>query len=73
MDASVHCGAGVSAHDRLKARGITPTRDAERAYRLGVGDGERVLRGERDELAQRVAYLEQLLTEIGLLSRRGVR
>lgn len=63
----------MSAHERLKARGITPTRDAHRSFELGVEVGERELRRERDELAQRVAYLEQLLMEIGLLSRRGVR
>ena len=28
----------MSAHDKLKAHGITPTRDAERAYRLGLAD-----------------------------------
>jgi hypothetical protein len=60
-------------HDRLKARGIVPTMDAERAYRLGYDRGERELRSERDELAQRVAYLEQLFVEVGLLSRRATR
>lgn len=29
----------MSAHDQLKANGITPTIDAERAYRLGVIHG----------------------------------
>ena len=61
----------MSAHDRLAAKGITPTIDAERAYRLGYAQAERELRQERDELAGKVARLEQILTEIGLLARRA--
>ncbi len=61
----------MSEHDRLSARGITPTIDAERAYRLGYAQGERELRSERDQLAQKVARLEQILTEIGLMARRA--
>lgn len=61
----------MSAHDKLKAEGITPTIDAERAYRLGYSQAEREIRQERDELAQKVARLEQALTEIGLLARRA--
>lgn len=60
----------MSAHDRLKKAGITPTTDAERAYRLGYEQAERELRQERDSLGQKVARLEQLMTEIGLLARR---
>jgi hypothetical protein len=60
----------VSAHDRLKDAAITPTIDAERAYRLGYDQAELELRRDRDELAQKVARLEQLMTEIGLLARR---
>ena len=61
----------MSAHDKLKAKGITPTIDAERAYRLGYAQAERELRQDRDELGQKVARLQQMLTEIGLLARRA--
>ena len=61
----------MSAHDRLNAKGITPTIDAERAYRLGYAQAERELRRDRDELAQKVARLQQMLTEIGLMVRRA--
>ena len=61
----------MSAHDKLRAKGITPTIDAERAYRLGYAQAERELRQDRDELGQKVARLEQMLTEIGLMVRRA--
>lgn len=75
----------TTPHDVLKEHDITPTADAERAYRLGCELGyelgvqdakrdmgpERELRSERDKLGQKVARLEQILTEIGLLSRRA--
>jgi hypothetical protein len=44
--------------------------DASKAYRLGYEQAERELRSERDSLGQKVARLEQLMTEIGLLARR---
>lgn len=31
----------MNSHDRLKAAGLTPTMDCERAYRLGLEDAER--------------------------------
>lgn len=61
----------MTAHDVLKRADITPTIDAERAYRLGYEQAERELRRDRDELAQKVARIEQVLTEIGLMVRRA--
>ena len=57
-------------HAALQRAGIVPTMDASRAYRLGYEQAERELRSERDSLGQKVARLEQLMTEIGLLARR---
>jgi len=57
-------------HAALQRAGIVPTMDASKAYRLGYDQAERELRQDRDELAQKVARLEQLMTEIGLLARR---
>lgn len=70
----------MTAHDRLKKAGIVPTIDAERAYRLGLDDGrefegtvnDELLR-EQDKANDRIAWLERLLTEIGLLASRRVR
>lgn len=68
----------MDVHGVLKANGIVPTIDAERAYSLGVEEG-RSFEGElNDELLRnetalqdRVAYLEGILAEIGLQARRG--
>ena len=70
----------MSPHDVLKEHDITPTIDAERAYRLvcekgyalGLGDA----RGDQSELQSRLRYiakLEQVLTEIALLAERVKR
>jgi hypothetical protein len=67
----------MSTHDKLKAAGITPTTDVEKAYRMGLEDG-RNFEGElnddllliQDQLVDRVAVLEKRLTEIHLLSGR---
>ena len=61
----------MTPHDVLKQHDITPTIDAERAYRLGYAQAERELRQDRDELGQKVARLQQMLVEIGLLARRA--
>jgi hypothetical protein len=57
-------------HGALQRAGIVPTMDASKAYRVGYNQAERELRSERDSLGQKVARLEQLMTEIGLLARR---
>lgn len=70
----------MSAHDKLARAGIVPTIDAERAYRLGFDDGrefegdmnDKLLR-EQDKANDRIAWLERLLTEIGLLASRRSR
>jgi hypothetical protein len=67
----------MSTHDKLKAAGITPTTDVEKAYRMGLED-RRNFEGElnddllliQDQLVDRVAVLEKRLTEIHLLSGR---
>lgn len=60
-------------HAQLKALGITPTRDAARAWREGEARAWNEFAMERAQMAGRIAQLEAVLHEIGLLSRRGVR
>ena len=68
----------MSTHDVLKEAGITPTTDAEKAYRLGCEGGYKLgledayaERSSYDQLVQKVRRLERALTEIGLLARRA--
>ena len=59
----------MSAHDRLTAKGITPTIDAERAYRLGQQDAREEIARLQDELD----VLRARMIEIGLLASRRSR
>ena len=68
----------MTTHDNLKKAGITPTIDAEKAYRLGCEDGYRLgvkdATGDQVELRvakERAAWLERVLTEISLLAGRA--
>lgn len=69
----------MSPHDVLKDAGITPTIDAEKAYRLGCEGGYKLgledakpeLSDSYDELLAKVKRLEQVLMEIGLMARRA--
>jgi hypothetical protein len=63
----------MNSHDRLKARGITPTIDAERAFRLGYDQAQAEARASERRLSDRVARLERVLTEISLQAGRGLR
>lgn len=59
-------------YEELKALGITPTRDCSRAWREGQESAWRGFEMERAQMAGRIAYLEMILTEIGLQSRRAL-
>ena len=59
----------MSAHEDLKRAGIVPTIDAEKAYRLGQDHSKRYV----GELLERIARLEQVLTEIKLMAERSTR
>ena len=68
----------MTPHDNLKKAGIVPTTDAEKAYRLGCENGYRLgvkdATGDQAELRaakERTAWLERVLTEIGLLAARA--
>lgn len=60
----------TTPHDVLKQHDITPTIDAERAYRLGCEKGYKL--GVKDATGDqsRIRRLEQVLTEIGLMVSR---
>ena len=67
----------MNPHDVLKEHDITPTIDAERAYRLGCEKGYKLgledAKGDESLLRLRehkIKKLEQVLTEIGLMARR---
>lgn len=60
-------------HAELKALGITPTSDAARAWREGERQAWNDFAMERAQMAGRIAQLEAVLHEVGLISRRAVR
>ena len=60
-------------YEELKALGLTPTRDVTRAWREGEERAWAQFELERAQMAGRIAHLEAVLHEIGLMSRRGVR
>jgi hypothetical protein len=60
-------------YEELRALGITPTIDSTRAWREGEQRAFAQFEMERAQMAGRIAHLEAVLHEIGLLSRRGVR
>lgn len=59
----------MNSHDRLKAKGIVPTTDCEKAYRLGQDDAKVYAR----HLLDRLDRLERALTEIALQAQRVIR
>lgn len=59
-------------YEELKALGITPTQDVTRAWREGEERAFARFEMERAQMAGRIAYLEMILTEIGLQSRRAL-
>ena len=70
----------MTPHDVLKQHDITPTIDAERAYRLGCEKGYRLAlddaKGDESLLRlreQKIKKLEQILTEIRLIAERCTR
>lgn len=59
-------------YEELKALGITPTRDVTLAWREAEERTFARFEMERAQMAGRIAHLEAVLHEIGLLSRRGI-
>lgn len=60
-------------YEELKALGVTPTRDVTLAWREAESRAWAQFEMERAQMAGRIAQLEAVLHEIGLMSRRGVR
>jgi hypothetical protein len=61
----------MSAADKLKARGITPTIDACKAYDLGREEASRLTRRQLEVCQAKVEKLERALTEIRLMAGRA--
>jgi hypothetical protein len=59
-------------YEELKSLGISPTIDSTRAWREGQERAFAQFEIERAQMAGRIAHLEAVLHEIGLLSRRGI-
>ena len=60
----------MSSHDRLKALGITPTIDAERAYEAGKADADETLRDELHDAQECLERFGRALVEIHLITQR---
>lgn len=56
----------MTPHDNLKEAGITPTIDAEKAYRLG----QRAAQAELQEAQERLERFGRALVEIHLITQR---